>query len=49
MAIGLRRDAPVVHATAVLARAACTPETPLVEIDVSDWSDAITPRGASPR
>ena len=46
--MGLRRDTPVVRSTAVLARAAFASETPVVEIDVSDWQEGITQEIATP-
>jgi hypothetical protein len=42
--MGMRRETPVVRSTAVLARTSFRNETPLVEIDVSEWNDGITPR-----
>lgn len=39
--MGLRRDAGTVRTTAVLPRAAFEERTPLVEIDLSTWSDGV--------
>lgn len=48
LSMGLRRDTPVVQSTAVLARAAFTSETPVVEIDVSEWQEGIAQDVATP-
>lgn len=42
--MGLRRDAPAIHTTAVLARTAFSTETPTVEIDLSEWREGIGQR-----
>lgn len=42
--IGMSRDAGALHATAVLPRTAIGRETPLLEIDLSAWSDGVAPR-----
>lgn len=44
--MGMARDVGTVHTTAVLARASFERRLPLVEVDLSAWTDGLAPRDA---